>query len=515
MTTTAGGRLSGRLRLSLLPAVVALALAAAGCVAAEPRPDATPGATSAATPGATSAATPGATPSPAPPGDLDEAGVAELLRRAICWYDNPARAAECVPPTEASTRVIEELGRSGDARFAAPLVDMLWVEVGWARWVEDALEAIIGQRLPDAASWAAWIAEEPPPLPEVYQEWKGRLLSIVDPRFAAVLADGRAHEPRIDELLWTRVRVGGLPPLEAPATVHRVEERYLEDDDVVFGLQVDGEPRAYPERIVAWHGAVHDEVGGTRVMILHCVPCGSAAAFEAEASGGERLLVASGLVYRSRMLFVDEETGSLWDPVSGRAVTGPAFEAGERLTPLPLRRATWEEWSAMHPATRVLALETGFLRDYDPGAALAADDAVPGPLYPAQPLDGRLPPKERVVGIELASGGSRAVHALPLAGVETSGITALTLDGSELVLLSRGPGSGVAAYRAPPTRIDRLVMTDSLGLLAVDSDGHRWFVSEEGLVSTLDGTRRASVPTRTAYWFAWAAALPETTISGG
>ena len=517
----------------LLAAVAALTLGAAGCLADETRPRATerPATSAPATPAATAAPTATAAP-PAPTATaapeetphlerrtasqepLDEEGVAELLRRAVCWYDHPARAANCVPPTEGSARAIADLGLSGDPRVVAPLVDMLWLEVGWARWVEEALESLTGERLPDARSWSAWVARESPPLPEAYQEWKGRLLSIVDPRFATVLSRGRAHEPRIDELLWTSVRLGGLPPLEEPATVHRVEERYLDGGDAVFGLQLDGEARAYPERIVAWHGAVHDEVGGRGVLILHCLPCGSAAAFEAEVAGRERRLVASGLVYRSRMLFADEESGSLWDPVSGRALTGPAFEAGERLTPLPLRRTTWEAWAESHPSTRVLALETGFLRDYDAGAALAADDASEGPLYPAEPLDGRLPPKERVLGIEMPVGATRVAHALPLAGVEDAGITTLSLGGAALVLISHGPGSGAAAYHAPPEPIERLVRTEALGLLAVDSGEQRWFVSEEGLVSTLDGARLASVPTRTAYWFAWAAAMPESGFSG-
>ena len=527
MSARAGVPAGGR----LLVAAAALTLAATGCVASEPpapgaapadppvvqptpaAPPATAAVPLPTAPAAPAAATP-ARPSPAP-GPLDEEGVAELLRRAVCWYDDPGRAANCVPPTEGSARAIADLGRSGDPRFIAPLVDMLWMEVGWERWVEDALEAISGRRLPDARSWSVWVAGVAPPLPDVYQEWKGRLLSVVDPRFAAVLAHGRAHEPRIDELLWTSVRLGGLPPLDGPATVHRVEERYLQDGDAIFGIQVGGESRAYPERIIAWHGAVHDEVGGRRLVILHCLPCGSGAAFEAEVAGRELRLVASGLVYRSRMLFADEESGSLWDPVSGRALSGPALEAGERLTPLPLRRATWGEWAEVHPATRVLALETGFLRDYDPGAALAADGAAEGPLYPAEPVDGRLSAKERVIGIELAEGEGRAARALPLASAEASGITTLTVGGSALVLLSRGPGSGVAAYRAPADPIERLVLTDELGLLAVDSEEQRWFVSEEGLVSTLDGTRLPSVPTRTAYWFAWAAAVPGSELGGG
>ncbi|MDA0256234.1 MAG: DUF3179 domain-containing (seleno)protein, partial [Chloroflexi bacterium] len=178
------------------------------------------------------------------------------------------------------------------------------------------------------------------------------------------------------------------------------------------------------------------------------------------------------------------------------------------LVPLPLRRASWAQWSALHPTTRVLALETGFVRDYDTGVALEADASAPGPLYPATPLDERLPAKERVLGVEVAG----TLHAYRLAALEEAGMTAVTLSGEELVLLSRGPGSGVAAYLAPPAAIEELVLTEALGLVAVDTEGERWFVSEAALVSTLDSARRAAVPTSTAYWFAWAGAWPATAL---
>jgi hypothetical protein len=510
-------RIAGAHRLRLTSASLALvsvALTAAACVASDQAAEPSVQPSTTASPG-TPATTATLTPTADPPRTLSEAEVAELLRRAVCWHDDPARAADCVPPTEATARAIEVLGRSGDPRFAAPLIDMLWIEVGWGRWVEDALEAITGERLANARAWSAWIAEQQQPLPAGYTGWKGRLLSLVDPRFTELLTGDRAYEPRVEELLWAGVRVGGLPPLDGPETVHRVEERYLDGEDVIFGVQLSGEPRAYPERIVAWHGALHDEIDGSAVLLLHCVPCGSAAAFEGELAGRELRLVASGLVYRSRTLFADEETGSLWDPVSGRAVAGPAFEAGERLVPLPLRRASWAQWSTLHPTTRVLALDTGFVRDYDADVALEADTASPGPLYPAAPLDERLPAKERVLGIELDGGSASTARAYRLDELEAVGITFATLDGEELVLLSRGPGSGVAAYRATPNPIEELVLTDVSGLLAVDSEGESWFVSEQGLVSTLDSTRRAAVPTRTAYWFAWAGAWTATGLDEG
>jgi len=43
------------------------------------------------------------------------------------------------------------------------------------------------------------------------------------------------------------------------------EAEYLDDDDVVFGIEVNGDARAYPKRILAWHEMFVDTVGGVPV----------------------------------------------------------------------------------------------------------------------------------------------------------------------------------------------------------------------------------------------------------
>ena len=51
---------------------------------------------------------------------------------------------------------------------------------------------------------------------------------------------------------------------------------------------------------------------------------------------------------------VDVETGSAWDAVSGRALSGPL--AGRSLSPVPATTGFWHAWKAHHPDTRVLGL---------------------------------------------------------------------------------------------------------------------------------------------------------------
>lgn len=52
----------------------------------------------------------------------------------------------------------------------------------------------------------------------------------------------------------------GIPPLRGPDMITASEADYLSDDDVVFGIEVNGDVRAYPKRILAWHEMFVDTV---------------------------------------------------------------------------------------------------------------------------------------------------------------------------------------------------------------------------------------------------------------
>lgn len=451
-----------------------------------------------------------ATPTPPPPLRLDEVGA--VLREAVCWDADPALARACLPPGADTLTALQRIARSRDPRFIAPLVDMLWLDVGWERWVREALEAVSGQRFATPAEWYAWMTADPPPLPDGYAQWKGRLLAIIDPRFTELIHDavgegaGRGIGP--EQLVWSLVGVNALPPLVTPREVRGGEQRYLASGDVVYGVVIGGEAHAYPERIVGWHGVVEDTVNGTPIIVAHCTPCGGAAVFDARASDGVRYtLGAAGLAVQSRLLFTDAETHSLWDAVSGRAVAGPLAARGVALRPVNAARTTWGVWSARYPETRVLSLDTGLVRDYAEGAALKADRDAPGPQFPVSNVDARLPAKTRVLGVRI--GGVQ--RAYPLEAVERAGILHDRIGTRAVVLISPGAGLGVTVYDAEGVTIDR-VEGDSADRDAVDSAGQRWFMNDERLLNARNSRVRAALPAQVGYWFAWSGAYPGTTL---
>lgn len=481
-------------------ALAVVGVLGAGCGLARNVP-ATPAEEAVFRPGKTETATPASTAPSLPAGQVEQA-----LREVICWYENASKARACLPPGEASARVLESIGASGDRRFIAPLVDMLWLDLGWERPVREALEQVSGQRYATAAEWYAAIERDPPPLPDGYGEWKGRLLSLIDTRYLDLVPkDGSGVRP--ERLVW------GFGDTRSPTTtttkvIRATEERYLAATDVVFGVRLNEASRAYPERIIAWHGVVQDRAGDSEIVVFHCLPCGGVAAYRRAASDGRSYTFGvANLVTGSRRLLFDAETMSLWDPVSGRAVAGPLAAKNVALTPLAITRTTWGEWKDRYPTGAVLALDTGFVRDYAEGAALRAEGGLERPQFPAGSLDSRLPAKMRVIGVNL--GG--VWRAYPVDAVEQARVVQETIAGVTVVLVSAGPGKGVQAYDAQGTRFDRVTGAGA-ALEVSDRDGGRWFVDDERLLNTRNSRVRPALPSAHLWWFAWAGAHADTTV---
>ena len=470
--------------------------------------------------------TPASTPRPtSTPSALEGADLDTLLGTAVCWNDDAALAASCLPPDAQVVDAIGAMARSGDARLIAPLVDMLWLEVGWERWVRDALTQLTGERLTSAVDWSHWVAVNAPPLPDGYAAWKGRLLALIDPLFVRLFGSleppdasdsGEPNPPstiRPDEVLWSFVGPDDIPPLVDPDAVHRLEQRYLDDTDMVTGVLIDGVARAYPDRVLAWHQVVADEVNDVPLLVVRCLACGGVAVFEAAASDGTvHEFGTSGLTYHGRNLLFDRATASLWDPVSGAAIAGPLAEAAVTLKPRPMVYTSWGEWSARYPNTSTLTLETGHVRNYASEAVFELTLTALQTTVPPRPAAGEgiplLPAEALVLGVTIAG----RTRAYPLAILAAERIVHDGLGGQEIVLFSLGDNLGVSVFDASDVTFESLDGSDRAALEVTDSDGVRWFMDDELLINTRNSRERDVLPTRIAAWDAWLDAVPATEL---
>ena len=122
-----------------------------------------------------------------------------------------------------------------------------------------------------------------------------------------------------------------------------------------------------------WHEMANDVIGGKSISLAYCTLCGSAILYAGDhpqaPEGKPFTFGSSGLLYRSNKLMYDRATDSLWNHMEGKPVAGPLAASGIQLKTLPVVQTTWQRWRKRHPDTKVLSLDTGYERDYSPGAA--------------------------------------------------------------------------------------------------------------------------------------------------
>ena len=455
----------------------------------------------------------------ATPATLSDTQVEALLRRAVCWYADPGLARTCLPVEPEARGAIEAMAASGDRRFIAPLVDMANVAVGWNPQVEAALQRLTNDRAEGPRGWREWLTAHPPVVtPSGYGEWKARLLALTQtaetkPTYLDLLGGQQRGGTRLGGsglgaalplLHWTQVQPNASKPLTTPRSVTGRTATWLEADEVVYGLAVGGVARAYPRRIVAWHGAVNDVLGGQPVLLAYCVPCSSGVAFDRRLEADTLEFGTSGLVLQSRALLLDQSGNRLWDALTGAAIGEPRAT----LATVPMFTTTWADWFARHPETTVIDLATtGALRNYAPAAAIKDALAAPGPLYPVTPVDTRLGAKEPVLGV-LAGDQQRAY---PLVEAGKRRLLRDRIGTQDIVIVTEGEGRAIAAYDATGVEFVRII-DSGVDLVVADSEGNRWAMRESALIDEKTRKTMRALPMRQSYWFAWSGAYPSTSV---
>ncbi len=275
---------------------------------------------------------------------------------------------------------------------------------------------------------------------------------VLTPSDIPVSAIGKGGPPR-----------DGIPALDDPKVVSAADSRWP-DDTVVIGVAQGSEARAYPIAILNWHELVNDTLGGRAILVSFCPLCGTGMIFDRNVGGKVRRFGVSGLLYLSDVLMFDRESESLWSQISARAVTGP--ERGKRLELLRSHQLLWVDWRARHPKSTILSPTTGHQRDYgrSPYEGYSTSDRV----HPSVPLDGRYMPKMPTIGLRVADGTARAYPA------------------SEVV------GAG--------------------GKVEEDFAGHSITVAYDPTRQVFDVSAAEAIEVIEAYWFAWAAFHPDTSV---
>ena len=373
------------------------------------------------------------------------------------------------------------------------------------------LEKQTGRGLGDDLNvWREWMWTLPyDPHPE-YATFKGLVYGQIDPRMRAFFPAGVRTSIRLDEIDWGGVPVNGIPPLRDPKVLPAATATYLKDSNVVFGLVVNGEARAYPKRILAWHEMATDRLGGIELTIVYCTLCGTVIPFESQAAGRSFHFGTSGLLYRSNKLMFDEETSSLWSTFEGVPVVGALVGAQVTLKAHAVVTTTWRDWRTEHPDTTVLSIGTGYTRDYAEGAAYRDYFATDRLMFQVSKTDTRLRNKAEVLAMRLGrdtAQSPRVPVAIDSQFLRRHPVYTFSAASERFVVITSKAGANrvYQAHTPFPDQRERAVV--------LDTDGEAWRVTESGLVLEREPrTRLSRVPAHRAFWFGWYAQFPETTL---
>ena len=219
-----------------------------------------------------------------------------------------------------------------------------------------------------------------------------------------------------------------IPALEDPDFEPAADVDWLPDAEPVLALEINGDARAYPLRVMTWHELVNGTVGGVPVTVSYCPLCNSAVAYDRRV--GERILDfgTSGALFNSSLVMYDRQTESLWSHYTGEAVVGHL--TGAQLDLIPVQTVSFETFLSAHPDGLVLAQDTGHRRQYGQNP-YAFYDSSAQPFLFGGPFDDRLEPIARVVA--LRGDGEGAV--IPYDVLAERRVVPFSFGGRELVAL--------------------------------------------------------------------------------
>ena len=396
--------------------------------------------------------------------------------------------------------IVSEIQASGDTGLVAPMIDLIRYYQAESPLIGQALDSLTGEQIgTNWYTWRLWQQGHPEIEPfSDYAAFKGDLLSRVDENFGEFISEKDTNKIRLEEIVWGGVRKDGIPALVSATMLEPESVANLTPDELVFGLSINGDARAYPLRILDWHEMANDVVGGVPIALAYCTLCGSGIVFDTrKTEGGHFEFGSSGLLYRSNKLMYDRGTNSLWNQFTGKPVVGELAESDIELPVLPVTITSWDSWQRHNPTTKVLSPETGHQRNYTPGAAYGNYFASPNLMFPARLDNATLAAKEFVFALRIRD----QEKAWPLSLFEGGKMIHDQVGDLPILLIGNAATRTVSAYergnhRFEPTEDGKLV-----------SGNESFIFGTEALIGA-KGEKLARLPGHIAYWFAYQNYLP-------
>ena len=299
---------------------------------------------------------------------------------------------------------------------------------------------------------------------------------------------------------------------------------WLDDQEPVIALELNGEARAYPLQILTWHEIVNDVVGGEPVIVTYCPLCNTAISFSRIVDGETREFGVSGALRRNDLIMYDRETETLWQQITGEAIVGEG--AGTQLDFLTSQIVSWSDFRDSFPDGTVLNRDTGRAANYGQNPYPLYDAPGSATIFRIDEFeDGRLDGKERVLTVDL---GDDPI-AFPFTALSESVILEAESAGQAVIafwqpgalsaldesFIVAGRNIGAAGAFLPLINGAPAEFEVRDGLIVDVATGSEWNVLGRAISGPLAGTQLEAVVSANHFWFAWSVFEPETRVITG
>ncbi len=313
----------------------------------------------------------------------------------------------------------------------------------------------------------------------------------------------------VDEIFDGGPGKDGIPALSDPLFGSASDDLGYGDYDLVVGIRIGTETRAYPHDILDWHEIINDQIGDSVFALTYCPLTGTGIAWNRNLGGEITTFGVSGLLYNANLLPYDRATDSYWSQMQLRCVNGEHL--GATIETFPVVQTSLKTWREMYPRSLLMTTETGYNRSYGryPYGSYRTSTRL---IFPADPLDDRLPRKERVLGVIV--GNSAKVYRLL---TFPDSVHTINDEFAGVAVIAAGMRTKQLAVVYGRELPDGTVLTfeplqGHLPAIMRDNEGTNWDVFGRAMGGARKGQELPRLQSFIGYWFAWGAFYPDAEI---
>jgi hypothetical protein len=274
----------------------------------------------------------------------------------------------------------------------------------------------------------------------------------------------------------------------------------ISENDLVIGVTVGNESKAFPIEIIGYHHQVRDTIGGKPLMITYCTVCRTGRVFSPFVDGKPETFRLVGMDHFNAM-FEDATTQSWWRQVNGEAVAGP--QTGKTLEEIPSEQMTLRAWLMEHPDSKILQRDTNFIAEYD-HLEKFDEGRQPGKLEGRDSLSWN--DKSWIVGVQIGM----QPRAYDWNKLVAQRVINDTLSGTPVVLAIENDSATYHVWQRDSLTFAYDRAKDKL----VDQTGSEWNWQGISTAGALKDKKLPSIQSYQEFWHSWRTFRPHTTKYG-